>query len=164
MHSSVFPCISNKHQYSEVFVSLSLHWVIQKQVKTTIGGSEIVGRIVLRNITLQQNISRHIFSSRMILTAKMKRKTKPMINLIIRIQDWNIWKPKCFQFGPNPWNEQGSPFPALKWGCHFIMQKACVSLGCLYVCACMLYLHVYSSKCPLKQDSSLLIMQNCLVI
>lgn len=44
-----------QHQCSEVSGSTSMCQVLHKQVKSTIGGSEIVGRIVHRNITLQQN-------------------------------------------------------------------------------------------------------------
>lgn len=144
-----------QHWCSEVSVSTSLRWALHKQVKTTIGGSEIVGKIVHRNITLQQNISKHIFSSRMTLTAKMKRKTKPMINLIIGIQDWDIGKPKCFQFGPNLWYEQGSLFPAvhlsvLNMRLSFVTQEVSVSLVCMYVhacCVCILTLqHAHKSK------------------
>jgi len=85
-----FTCFSmhlQQHWCSEVSVSTSLHRALHKQVKTTIAESETVGRFVHWNVTLQQNISRHIFGSRMILTDKMKRKTKPMTNLIIKIQD-----------------------------------------------------------------------------
>lgn len=126
-------------------------------MKTTIGGSEMVGRIIHRNITLQQNISRHfLFQDD---TAKMK--AKPMANLIIRIQDWDVGKPKCFQLGPNPWCEQGRLFLAghpstLNMRLLFIMPEVSVSLLCRCVhthCVCLLNLqHAYKSKTLVLQS------------
>lgn len=117
----------------------------------------MVGRIIHRNITLQQNVSRHfLFQDD---TAKMK--AKPMANLIIRIQDWDVGKPTCFQLGPNPWCEQGRLFlaghpSALNMRLLFIMPEVSVSLLCRCVhtrCVCLLTLqHAHKSKTLVLQS------------